>query len=104
MLESIGAVRLWITKRSRTRNQLGDEAPGRRAEREPPMGMAEGEPQSRVPGRRPNDGPRIRKAWPAAQPRHCFYRIAQWKQRTRRRQQPVELHRSRRCIACCELG
>ena len=43
-LESIGAVWRRITERSRAGNQFGDEAPSGRTEREPPMGMAEGEP------------------------------------------------------------
>src|SRR5882757_2084205 len=103
-LKSIGAIRLWIAEGSRSGNHLGDETPGCGAEREPPMGMAEGEPQSRLPRRRPNDGSRVRKTWPAAQPGHCFYGIAQRKQRTRRRQQPVELRRRRRPIARGELG
>src|SRR5262245_7104418 len=103
-LEPIGAIRLWITKRNRTGNQLGDEPPSGRAERESPMGMTEGEPQSRLPGRGPNDRPRIRKAWPATQPGHRLDWIAEREQRTRRRQQPIELRRRGRRIACRELG
>jgi len=57
------------------------------------------------PGAWPNDGSRVRKTWPAAQPRALLLRDRPaGKQRTRRRTQPVELRRRRRRIARGELG
>src|SRR5579872_2956379 len=74
-----------IAERRRAGHQLGDEAPGRRTEREAPMAVAAGEPEAALARGRRDHRPRVGKAGPRAEPGLRLDRLAERKQFARRR-------------------
>ena len=62
--ETLGAVGRGIAERRRARHHFGQKPPGRRAERQSPMGVAVGEPQPALSRRASDHRPGIRKTRP----------------------------------------
>src|SRR5277367_480183 len=113
--EPLRAVRLRIAERRRAGQHFGYKPPGRRAERQSPMGVTAGEPNSACARRTAEHRTGIRKARTGAEPSlpsKClpckpslpskwlrFDRLAEREQFTGRRHQALELHRRRWRIA-----
>ena len=79
-LEPIGAIRPRITERTRAGDQLGNEASGRGAKRQPPVGVTEGEPQALVALASPDHRDHIGKAGPPAHPWRRLQPLSERKQ------------------------
>ena len=68
------------------------------------MRVADGQPQPSMSRRAIDDGTRIRKTRPTAEPRSPIGLLSQWEQFAHSRHDPKKLYRSGRCIARRKLG
>jgi len=80
LTESLRPIRCRIGERRRAGHHVGDQPPGDRPERQPPMPVAEREPEAVLPRRAAEHGERVRHVGTAAEPRLRLVRLAEWKQ------------------------
>src|SRR6516164_11521034 len=102
--KAFGAVRRRIAEWRGAGHHLGNEPSVRRPERQAPVAVTIGEREAALARSAPDDRTRIGRARARAHPWLRLDRLPERKQIPRLRQQKVELHRSRRCIARRKFG